>query len=140
VRNLPQMMRTTALLLALAFLAGCTSDSLDYPQLADPTPWDAPRDDRITTDTGLDTLPLGDPVTLAFTLPDFTLFAWTLEAPPASTAALSGAGTANPMFTPDVAGDYTVTVTATDPVAGDTETASRRLYAGTYVGDRTRSS
>jgi len=127
------MTRSSILLLVL--LAACTNDSLDYPQVADPTPWNAPRDDRITTSTGLDTLPLGDPVGVEFTLDGFTQFLWELEVPPGSVAQLSDPAAARPIFTPDVAGDYTVQVTATDPLGPDVQMASRRLYGGTYLGE-----
>ena len=44
-------------------------------------------------------------------------FAWSLSAPPGSTATLSGAATARPVFTPDVPGTYTVTLTVSDGTA-----------------------
>ncbi|HEX5136106.1 MAG TPA: hypothetical protein VFY93_03980 [Planctomycetota bacterium] len=126
------MMRPSILLLLLA--AACTNDSLDYPQVADPTPWNAPRDDRIATSTGLDTLPLGDPVGVEFTLEGYAQFLWVLTVPPGSLAALSDPGAPKPVFTPDVAGDYAVEVTAADAFGGAVQTASRRFYGGTYLG------
>lgn len=128
------MKRATLLLLGLGLAAACTSDSLDYPAIADPTPFHAARDDRIATTTGLDTLPLGIPVGLELTLPGFTGFLWELDAPAGSAAHLSDPGASSPVFTPDVAGDYTVTLTATDAVGARVETATRRLIAAVYLG------
>ena len=45
-------------------------------------------------------------------------FSWTLTAPDGSAAALFGELTAYPNFTPDVAGTYTATLTASDPYGG----------------------
>jgi len=126
------MTRISILLLALA--AACTNDSLDYPLLADPTPWDAPRDDRITTSTGLDTLPLGDPVGVEFTLQGYTQFLWMLTVPPGSFAALSDPAAPRPVFTPDIAGDYMIEVTATDALGMNVQTAARRLTGAAYLG------
>jgi len=52
--------------------------------------------------------------------PDFdTLrFSWTLATPAGSKAALAGATTALPTFTPDVPGTYTATLTVNDPFGG----------------------
>ncbi|MCK6458733.1 MAG: hypothetical protein L6Q95_02415 [Planctomycetes bacterium] len=127
-------MKRIRLLLPLALAAACSSDSLDYPQIGDPTPWDAVRDDRITTNTGLDTLPVGDPVAVAFTLEGFVQFLWELDVPAGSLAQLSDATAASPIFTPDVPGDYTVTVTAADVLGTDVQTASRRFSGATYLG------
>jgi hypothetical protein len=58
-------------------------------------------------------------------------FAWTLaSAPPASaitTASITGAATATPTITPDVAGDYKLTLTAT--AGGATATATATVHA-----------
>ncbi|MEO7112205.1 MAG: hypothetical protein ABI183_17300, partial [Polyangiaceae bacterium] len=58
-------------------------------------------------------------------------FSWTLDSAPAgstiTTASLSGATTATPSFTPDLAGDYKVTITAT--AGGATGTKSATVHA-----------
>ncbi len=59
---------------------------------------------------------------------------WALTAPGGSSATLMGATTQNPEFTPDMAGEYTVTVTdnATDPATP--AAVSLKVYAGTWRG------
>lgn len=52
-------------------------------------------------------------------------YAGTLSAPTGSSAALDSATTANPSFTPDKPGIYTVTLTATDTASGATVTKVR---------------
>jgi hypothetical protein len=132
MRDLPPMTRLSILLLVL--VAACTNDSLNYPVIADKSPFTAARDDRITTSTGLDTLPLGDPVGVEFTLEGYTQFFWQLTVPPGSLATLSDPAAARPIFTPDIAGDYTIDVTATDILGTSIQTASRRLTGAAYLG------
>jgi len=61
-----------------------------------------------------------------------TSYAWALTPPPGSSAHLSGAGTQNPWFVPDVEGDYTLAST----VAPATTPAARTLvvHAGDWTG------
>jgi hypothetical protein len=74
-----------------------------------------------TADAGLDSgTSVGNPITLdgsASHDPDGDAlgFSWTLAAPVGSAAAMAGATTATPAFTPDVPGLYTATLTVTDP-------------------------
>ena len=49
---------------------------------------------------------------------DTLRFSWTLATPVGSKAALAGATTASPTFTPDVPGSYTATLTVNDPFGG----------------------
>lgn len=58
-------------------------------------------------------------------------YAGTLSAPTGSSAALDSATIANPTFTPDKAGIYTVTMTATDTASGATVTKVRTQEVGT---------
>jgi hypothetical protein len=64
---------------------------------------------------------------------DSITFAWTLARPTGSTAALSSSNTATPMFTPDVAGQYTATLTVTDQwgLSGPTSIASTLISVAT---------
>jgi hypothetical protein len=68
---------------------------------------------------------IGDLVTLdgSGSTPAGGTFSWVFTVtPPGSTAALSGADTANPTFTPDVDGTYTVEFTYTVGAESDTDT------------------
>ena len=58
----------------------------------------------VTLDGSASTDPDNDPIS----------YAWTLAVPTGSTAILSGASTAKPTFTPDVAGPFTATLTVSD--------------------------
>lgn len=58
-------------------------------------------------------------------------YAGSLSKPTGSSAALDSATTANPSFTPDKAGTYTVTLTATDTASGATVTKVRTQEVGT---------
>jgi hypothetical protein len=69
---------------------------------------------QVTLDGSASTDPDNDPLS----------FAWTLAAPTGSTATLSGASTAKPTFTPDVAGTYTATLTVYDGKANNSATAT----------------
>lgn len=126
-------MKRLPCLLLLAAAAACQSkDPLTLPQLLDPTPFHAPRDQRITTDTQLDTIGIGKPATLRWTVSGFTTFAWALTVPAGSTASLDDPNAAMPTFTPDIEGVYVIMVDATDAL-GNTEQAQRDLTAAAYL-------
>src|SRR5262245_47257998 len=98
-------------LLFALLVAGCGgSDSLDQPELADPSPFHPARELRIETGSALDTIPVGVPVNLAWEDGGFVQYLWTLVAPPGSAAALSDPRSPTPSFTPDLEGRYEVTV------------------------------
>jgi hypothetical protein len=122
------------LLVLVLLLAGCAGgDSLDYPELADPTPFHPARELRIETGSALDTVPVGVPVDLAWAPDGFVQYLWTLTVPPGSAAMLSDPASPTPSFVPDVEGDYEVAV-ATMEGATPVEQARRRLTAATYLG------
>jgi hypothetical protein len=124
--------RTRALALALVF-AGCTSDSLDHPELADPSPFHPARELRIETGSVLDTVPVTVPVNLVFEQGGFVQYLWTLVPPPGSAAVLSDPASPTPSFTPDIEGQYEVIV-ATMVGPTPVEQSRRKLTAATYVG------
>ncbi len=74
----------------------------------------------VNLDASASTDPQNDPLT----------FSWQLQAPTGSTAALTGADTATPSFTPDVAGTYTATVTVSDGTNTDTDSVTITTVGG----------
>lgn len=74
--------------------------------------------------TGLANVPVGLPVLLNGKTQ--TAYAWTITGPTGSTATLSDASTANPSFTPNVVGKYTL--------AESNSKATIDVYAGTWAG------
>ncbi|MFN9185555.1 MAG: PKD domain-containing protein [Betaproteobacteria bacterium] len=113
---LHRLVQALAALVLMALLAGCGGgSSVESPANRAP----------IATAALAPPVVAGTPVTLdgsASSDPDNDPlgFAWTLAAPPGSTATLSGAATARPVFTPDVPGTYTATLTASDGAASGT--------------------
>lgn len=126
-------MRNSLVAVAL-LLAGCGGgDSLDYPELADPSPFHPARELRIETGSVLDTVPVGVPVNLGWAQGGFVQYLWTLTVPPGSAAALSDPASPTPSFVPDLEGQYEIavaTMVGTTPV----EQSRRKLTAATYVG------
>jgi hypothetical protein len=61
---------------------------------------------------------------------DALTFSWQLQAPTGSAAALTGADTATPTFTPDVAGVYTATVTVSDGANTATDSVTITTVGG----------
>lgn len=80
------------------------------------------------TAMGVRNVPILKPVVLHGKAQD--TYNWTLKAPVGSTATLAGANTADPEFTPDVAGTYEISVT--DLKANKTVTMN--VYAGKWQG------
>ncbi|MEP2773099.1 MAG: hypothetical protein ABJH05_13190 [Fulvivirga sp.] len=104
-------------LVGLFVMAGCSDDDTE------PTP-----QITLTADAGVDqTVDLGEEVTLnggASSSSDGSSFefAWVITSAPAGSAAiLSGSTTANPTFTPDEAGDYTITLTIANQTSADSD-------------------
>lgn len=77
---------------------------------------------------GLRNVPLGRPVLLNGK--SQATYNWAMSKPNGSTAALAGASTSNPEFTPDVAGTYDVTVTDLK----DNKTVTLTVHAGKWQG------
>jgi hypothetical protein len=87
------------------------------------------------TSSGLSVVGVGQPIyfdAAVGALTSVTAYNWSLKGPDGSTAAITDAKQAGKMFTPDVVGDYTVTLKITHS-AGDT-TLTRVITAATYVG------
>ena len=74
--------------------------------------------------TGLPNVPINVPVLLHAKTED--IYSWSITGPSGSTAALEDATTADPYFTPDKQGEYTVT-------EADSKT-ELKVYAGTWAG------
>jgi hypothetical protein len=79
---------------------------------------------ELAVTTGLPNVAVNVPVLLHGKSQD--LYSWSLVGPSGSQAALEDATTADPIFTPDVAGEYTVT-------EADTQT-ELKVYAGNWAG------
>jgi hypothetical protein len=84
----------------------------------------------VQVNPGVNNVARGVPVLLHGTS-DFAGFSWTLTPPAGSTAALDDPTSQNPSFTPDVAGQYTATLTNSTGVA---LTNTVDVFAGTWVG------
>jgi hypothetical protein len=84
----------------------------------------------VQANPGVDNVGVGVPVLLHGT-GDFAGFQWSLTPPVGSSATLDDATSQNPSFTPDVAGQYTATLTNSVGVA---LTNTVNVFAGTWVG------
>ncbi|MEJ2254730.1 MAG: hypothetical protein P8Y75_10265, partial [Nitrospirota bacterium] len=84
----------------------------------------------VQANPGVDNVGVGVPVLLHGT-GDFGGFQWSLTPPVGSSATLDDATSQNPSFTPDVAGQYTATLTNSVGVA---LTNTVNVFAGTWVG------
>ena len=108
------------LLIATASLVGCDSagptDNGDEEQNTAPIA-DAGVDQTVDVDTQvtLDGTDSSDEDN------DGLNYSWSLAGPPASTASLTNPNSALPIFTPDVAGEYTATLTVSDGTDDDTD-------------------
>jgi hypothetical protein len=79
---------------------------------------------ELAVTTGVSNVPLNVPVLLHGKQSD--LYSWSIAVPSGSKAALEDASTADPIFTPDVAGEYTVT-------EADSQT-ELKITAGNWAG------
>lgn len=115
-------------------LAGCGGgDSLDYPDLADPSPFHPAQELRIETGSALDTVPVEVPVNLSWSPGGFVQYLWTLVTPAGSAAMLSDRTSPTPSFVPDLEGEYEVIV-ATMVAGTPVEQSRRKLVAAHYLG------
>jgi hypothetical protein len=119
--------------LLLACAAACSHESAELAVVEDARPFEAATDGPIGTATGLDTVPLGAPVSLVWFAGGAVSYAWELVPPPGSGATLDDGAAASPSFSPDVLGEYSVRATV-QRTGGGTTVATRTIRAAAFAG------
>jgi len=101
------------------------------------SPNDVDADATLTVSSGLPNVGVGEKIYLLAN--EAASYSWTVsEQPTGSTAALSSSSTQNPTFTPDVEGQYKITLVVTTS-EGSSDPAELWISAGTFVGAGTES-
>ena len=121
------------LLLPLLLLAACSHDDPEFPLILDPAPFESQTEGRIETDQFRDTVETGTQTMLCWTHPSAVSFAWTLDGPVGSAATLDDPSAAQPSFTPDLDGRYTVSA-AVGLSDGSMADETRRITSGAMLG------
>ena len=101
--------------------------------ILDPAPFESQTEGQIETDQFRDTVETGTRTVLCWTHPSAVSFAWTLDGPVGSAATLDDPSAAQPSFTPDLDGRYTVSG-AVGLSDGSMADETRRITSGAMLG------